>query len=196
MASFLLLLDSHEPHKRGWWANTVEAEKEWQIQCSFFLCYSKGFRFKCSNPPPERHLAGQGPTKGLILFCTMAWEKILACENLLNRKYMIVGWCCMCQSSVGRQVDHLQIHCTATFNLWSFFCRSFEVLRVLPKKSSIICLDGEFGWINIVPLCFDVDYTKGTQSRHFRRWRNYKVSVISNLHQFCIRVFSHLRFYK
>lgn len=79
----------------------------------------------------------------------MAWEKILACENLLNRKYMIVGWCCMCQSSVGRQVDHLQIHCTATFNLWSFFCRSFEILRVLPKKSSIICLDGEFGWISI-----------------------------------------------
>ena len=41
--------------------------------------------------------------------CTMAWGKILTCEDLFKRGYTIEGWCCICRCS-KETVYHILIH--------------------------------------------------------------------------------------
>ena len=45
----------------------------------------------------------------------------------------MVSWCCMCRCS-RETVDHLLIHCSAAFELWSFIFRMFGVQWVLVEK--------------------------------------------------------------
>lgn len=45
-----------------------------------------------------------------FFFWTVAWGKIFTSDNLRKRGFIIVDWCCMCQSS-GEDVDWLLIHC-------------------------------------------------------------------------------------
>ena len=51
---------------------------------------------------------------------------------LIKYGYTLVRWCCMCRCSV-EMMDHLLLHCTAAFNLWSFTFRSLGIQWVLPK---------------------------------------------------------------
>jgi hypothetical protein len=62
-----------------------------------------------------------------------AWGKILTCDNLMRRGYVMVGWCCMCKGS-GESVDHLWLHCGVAWEVWNFIFRSFGVSWVLPER--------------------------------------------------------------
>ena len=84
-------------------------------------------------------------------------------ENLLNRRYSIVGWCYMCQSC-GETVDYLLLYCNVAFELWSFVIRSFRIQWVLMDEVFDYYVGGEMGELIIYSisgiwfLMFDVDY--------------------------------------
>ena len=42
--------------------------------------------------------------------------KILTCDNLIKRDYMLLGWCCMYWCN-GEMVDHLLFHCIVAWIL-------------------------------------------------------------------------------
>jgi hypothetical protein len=55
----------------------------------------------------------------------------------------MANWCCMCRSS-GEIVDHLLLHCSIAFELWSFTFQSFGIQWVPPSR----VMDLLFGWRN------------------------------------------------
>uniref|UniRef100_A0A2N9JBN0 Reverse transcriptase zinc-binding domain-containing protein n=1 Tax=Fagus sylvatica TaxID=28930 RepID=A0A2N9JBN0_FAGSY len=61
----------------------------------------------------------KAPPRVAFFICTATWGKILTFDNLMQRGYTTVGWCCMCQCD-GETVDHLLLHCPAIQSLWSF----------------------------------------------------------------------------
>ena len=70
-------------------------------------------------------------------------EKILTCENenLIKMGFSMVNRFCTCRRS-GETVDHLLIHLSMSFELWSFIFRIFGVQWVLLEK----VLDLLCGW--------------------------------------------------
>ena len=79
-------------------------------------------------------------------FCwTVAWGKILTCDNLRRRWYTIMDWFCTCRCS-REGVDHLLIHCTEADQLCCFVFKSFRISWVLLVcERSIVWLDKRFG---------------------------------------------------
>ena len=68
----------------------------------------------------------KGPWQVSFFDWTAYWGKILAYKNLIKRGYTLVGWCCMCRCN-GEMVDHLLLHCSIAFELWSFAFTSFGI---------------------------------------------------------------------
>jgi hypothetical protein len=66
---------------------------------------------------------------------TVAWGRILTCDNLMRQGYAMVNWCCMC--CCGETVDHAS-------ELWGFIFQSFGVQWVLSGR----VVDLLFGWQN------------------------------------------------
>uniref|UniRef100_A0A2N9H4G3 Reverse transcriptase domain-containing protein n=1 Tax=Fagus sylvatica TaxID=28930 RepID=A0A2N9H4G3_FAGSY len=54
----------------------------------------------------------KAPPRVAFFIWSVAWGKILTCDNLMRRGYTMAGWCCMCQCA-EETVDHLLIHCSA-----------------------------------------------------------------------------------
>ena len=90
---------------------------------------------------------------------SVAWGRILTCDNLMCCGYIMVGWCCMCCND-GETGNHLLIHCTLASDLWNLVLRSFGVPWEFPNNIA----DLLFGWFNcfgkhncsvgnLVPLC-------------------------------------------
>ena len=90
---------------------------------------------------------------------SVAWGKILTCDNLMRRGYTMAGWCSMCRMD-GETGNHLMIHCSLASGLWHTALRYFGVVWVFPDN--IINL--LYGWYNcfgkhnsavwnLVPLC-------------------------------------------
>ena len=75
---------------------------------------------------------------------TIAWRRILTCDNLMRRGFMMVGWCCMCKVS-GESVTHLLLHCPVVREVWTFFLRSFGVSWVFPDSVCEV-LSGWHNW--------------------------------------------------
>ena len=75
---------------------------------------------------------------------TVAWDRILTCDNLRKKGFVLVGWYCMCKSD-DESVDHLFIHCGAARLLWSLVFRSFGVVWVLPNRVSDLLFSGGIG---------------------------------------------------
>lgn len=71
------------------------------------------------------HIEEQGPSESFFVW-TAAREKIPICENLIKIGFSMVSRCCMCHCS-GESVDHLLIHCSMAFELWSSIFRVFGV---------------------------------------------------------------------
>jgi hypothetical protein len=74
---------------------------------------------------------------------TAAWSRILTHDNLINKGFCLVGWCCMCHCS-GETVYHLLLHCDVVFGLWSRIFGTFGIQWVLPGSAA----DLLFGWWN------------------------------------------------
>ena len=51
---------------------------------------------------------------------------------------MLVEWCCMCGYN-GETMEHLLLHCSVVFELWSFVFGSFGFQWVLPEKVNDLC---------------------------------------------------------
>uniref|UniRef100_A0A2N9EED7 Reverse transcriptase zinc-binding domain-containing protein n=1 Tax=Fagus sylvatica TaxID=28930 RepID=A0A2N9EED7_FAGSY len=101
----------------------------------------------------------KAPPRVAFFIWTVAWGRILTCDNLMQRGYTMVGWCCMCRCD-GETVEHLLLHCSAAQRLWNFVFASFRVHWVLPRK----VVDLLFGWYNwfgknhshiwnLIPMC-------------------------------------------
>ena len=39
----------------------------------------------------------EAPRRVAFFVWAAAWGRILTCDNLMRRGYVIVGWCCMCR---------------------------------------------------------------------------------------------------
>ena len=40
---------------------------------------------------------------------TVAWDRILTCDNLRKRGFVLAGWCCLCKAA-DESVDHFFLH--------------------------------------------------------------------------------------
>ena len=68
----------------------------------------------------------KAPQRVSFFVWTATQEKIPICENLIKIGFSMVSRCCMCHCS-GETVDHLLIHYSMAFELWSFTFRMFGV---------------------------------------------------------------------
>uniref|UniRef100_A0A2N9IJZ1 Reverse transcriptase domain-containing protein n=1 Tax=Fagus sylvatica TaxID=28930 RepID=A0A2N9IJZ1_FAGSY len=101
----------------------------------------------------------KAPPRVAFFVWTATWGRILTCDNLMRRGYMMAGWCCMCCCD-GETVDHLLLHCSAVQKLWNYVFLTFRVHWVVPRQVA----DLLFGWHNwfgkhhshiwnLIPLC-------------------------------------------
>ena len=157
VVSFFLLLHSHT-------LMTAEADKlTWKLTRSGVFdtrSYYLALRESTASAFPWKSIWRVKAPRGVSFFVwTVAWGRILTCENLMRRGYVMVGCCCMCKSC-GESVDHLLLHCDVVQQLWNFFLRSFGVSWVLPATVSklLFCWHNWWGkhsscvW-NLVPHC-------------------------------------------
>jgi hypothetical protein len=70
-----------------------------------------------------------------------ALGKLLTIDNLRKHHLIIVNWCCLCKSS-GESVDHLLLHCSLAWELWSMvfglfgMCSGADPVQIFFKKFS------------------------------------------------------------
>lgn len=102
--------------EKGWWSGEVEVEEEWGVWYSFFLQCLEGFHFYFI--PLERNLGCEGPSNGIFFHLDSSLGED-PCEKLMKWVYSLVSRYCMCQCS-GETIEHLLIHCTMAYELWSF----------------------------------------------------------------------------
>ena len=93
--------------------------------------------------PSKRIWRVKAPRRVSFFVCSVAWGKILTCDNLMCRGYSLTSWCCICGCN-GETVNHLMLHCPVAAVLWNFVLRTFGV-----KWVSSGCVMGMlFGWRN------------------------------------------------
>lgn len=56
--------------------------------------------------------------------CTALWDKILTCDNLMEKGITLVDWCCMRRCN-SKNVDHFLVHCDVAQKLWSLLSSMF-----------------------------------------------------------------------
>ena len=139
--SFLLLLHSHAP-------SLEEPDKLiWKLKRSGIFDISS-YYLMLRDPtafafPWKSIWRVKAPRRVSFFVWTAAWGRILTCDNLMKRGYVMAGWCCMCKCS-GESVDHLLLHCEVVREVWNFFLQSFGVSWVFPETVN----DLLFGWQN------------------------------------------------
>ena len=109
------------------------------------LCWrgreTKGFTVKdfysriCPSPyvlfPWKIIWKAKVPPRIAFFSWTAALGKLLTIDNLRKRHLIIVDWCCLCKTS-GESVDHLLLHCSLAWELWSMVFGLFGVCWVMP----------------------------------------------------------------
>ena len=85
------------------------------------------------------------PRRVCFFVWSVAWRRILTCDNLIRRGYTMTSWCCMCLCN-GESVDCLLIHCLMAGSLWNFVLRSFGIQWVPPNQ----IMDLLDGWWNML----------------------------------------------
>uniref|UniRef100_A0A2N9FC99 Reverse transcriptase domain-containing protein n=1 Tax=Fagus sylvatica TaxID=28930 RepID=A0A2N9FC99_FAGSY len=141
MVSFLSLLHSHTP--RG----DVGDKLVWGPGRKGIFD-SRSFYHVLHTPQkiyfPWKGIWGlKAPPRVAFFMWTVAWGRILTCDNLKKRGFMLAGWCCMCKSA-DETVDHLLLHCRMARHLCNFVFQFVGVDWVLPLTVS----DLLFGWRN------------------------------------------------
>jgi hypothetical protein len=85
----------------------------------------------------------KAPRRVVFFVWTAAWGRLLTCDNLMRRGFVMAGWCCMCKRS-GESVNHLLLHCNVARELWNFFLGTYGVSWVFPETVK----DFLAGWHN------------------------------------------------
>ena len=87
----------------------------------------------------------KAPSRVAFFLWTTSLGKILTVDNLRKRNIILVSWCCMCKKD-GETIDHLFLHCSLAYDLWSFVFSLFGVHWVMPRKvlDLLSCWQGSF----------------------------------------------------
>jgi hypothetical protein len=85
----------------------------------------------------------KAPKRVAFFMWTVTWGRILTCDNLRRRGFVMVGWCCVCKS-VDETMDHLFLHCWVARQLWNCIFQYVGIDWVLSSHVS----DGFFSWWN------------------------------------------------
>jgi hypothetical protein len=72
----------------------------------------------------------KAPPRVAFFMWTATWGRILTCDNLKRKGFVLASWCCMCKNA--EMVDHLLIHCWFARQLWNFVFQSVGIDWVLP----------------------------------------------------------------
>ena len=114
------------------------------------------------------------PSRVALFVWTATLENILTIDNIRKRQILILDWCCMCKRN-GKSVDHLLIHCSIAFDLWSMVFTLIGIHWVMPKTvvELLACWQGKFGrhrnsaiWM-AVPHCLMWCIWQERNNRHF-----------------------------
>ena len=133
MVSFLSLLHSHTPR------DDVGDKLVWGLGRKGIF-YSKSF-YHVLHTPKKICFSWKGiwgvkaPLRVAFFMWTVVWGRILTCDNLKKKGFMLAGWCCMCKSA-NETVDHLLLHCRMGRHLWNFVFQFVGVDWVLPLTVS------------------------------------------------------------
>ena len=182
--SFFLLLHSH--------ALNSEADKlTWTLTrsgifdtCSYYLA----LRASTASAFPWKSIwRVKAPRRISFFVWTAAWGRILTCENLMRRGFVMVGWCCMCKRS-GESVNHLLLHCKVVQEVWNFTLCSFGVSWVFPETVSEL-LSGWHNWWgkksssiwNLVPQCIMWNIWRERNGRTFEDKDHFVGKIIELL---------------
>ena len=115
-----------------------------------------------SNRPkfPWKSIWGvKAPRRISFFIWTAAKGQILTRDNLMKRRHVLAGWCCLCKNQ-WETGAHLLIHCEVATALWGFVFQKFGIQWVLPANI-VDLLFGWYNWLgkhssdtwNLVPLC-------------------------------------------
>ena len=87
------------------------------------------------------------PPRVAFFSWTAALGKILTTDNLWKRHVAVLEWCFMCKRC-GELVDHLLLHCSIAYELWSMVFCLFGIHWVMPYKVSELLASWQrkFGW--------------------------------------------------
>ena len=106
----------------------MDFEEQWKFDIRF---YYNALRDISSITFPWKGIWGvKAPRRVSFFVWIVAWNKILIGDNMKNKGFDFVDWCCMCRYC-GETVDHLLIHCEKAQQLWSFVFQSFGLSWVL-----------------------------------------------------------------
>ena len=91
---------------------------------------------------------------------------------LIKRKNKLVGCCCTCLTS-GETVEHLLLHCSVAFKLWSFFFSFIQwVLTKIQHRPFIWLAESSrhvfFIYLKFGLVIFDVDIKARTNYRTYK----------------------------
>ena len=135
----------------------------WQLRRNGSFDVRSWYGALCAATPtvfPWRSIwRSKAPRRVQFFVWTAAWNKVLTCDNLIKRGFIITSWCCMCKGS-GETVDHLLIHCQVARSLWCWILRVFGLSWVFPETVKDLLFNWWNGlgkhasdiW-NLVPLC-------------------------------------------
>uniref|UniRef100_A0A2N9I6Z1 Reverse transcriptase zinc-binding domain-containing protein n=1 Tax=Fagus sylvatica TaxID=28930 RepID=A0A2N9I6Z1_FAGSY len=123
---------------------------------------------------------GKAPRRVAFFVWIAAWGRILTCDSLMKRGYVMANYCCMCKAA-EETVDHLLLHCGVAREIWSFVFRSFGIDGVLLNSFTEL-LFGWWNWFgkssssvwNLIPSCLIWTIWRERNSRTFE---NIEVSV-------------------
>ena len=114
----------------------------------------------------------KSPPRVAFFLWTVAWDRILTCDNLKKKGFVLAGWCCMCRNA-DEMMDHLLLHCWFARQLWDFVFKFVGIDWVFPLNVPTL-LFGWWNWFgkrssgvwNLIPSCL-VDYLEGKKQSHF-----------------------------
>ena len=101
----------------------------------------------------------KAPHRVAFFMWMVAWGRILTCDNLKKRRFVLVGWCCMCKDA-DETTNHLFLHCSVARKLWSFVFKFVGINWVLLSRVSEV-LFSWWNWFgkrssgvwNLIPSC-------------------------------------------
>ena len=85
------------------------------------------------------------PSRVALFVWTATLENILTIDNIRKRQILILDWCCMCKRN-GKSVDHLLIHCSIAFDLWSMVFTLIGIHWLCRKQWWSCWLVGKESW--------------------------------------------------
>jgi hypothetical protein len=142
VAAFLNHLYSHTPSSDNdvlWWR--LKKNVCFDIRSYYYAIRDspmRAFPWKCV-------WRSKAPRRVCFFVWSVAWGRILTCDNLIKRGYTMTSWYCMCQCD-GETVDHLLLHCKIAGVLWNYVFQSFGLQWVFPNR----LVDLLFGWWNLL----------------------------------------------